>query len=202
MALIPVIVCGGAGARLLSVSRSAHPKPFMQLPDGSNLTRKTYTREWRRSKGAAFDARLHSVVEAALLLANPERVWGLGAGLGELPWFCCEQGAEVASIDYSADARVLVSQALTEARPEENDTLYALIGERPSNINGSLVVHAAPNSWGLRISTSHRAEKGCKAGFWLPRIRHIWYEGLTHIKEQNSGKLKSQLEKHFFHVVL
>lgn len=44
MTLVPVIICGGSGTRLWPVSRAAHPKPFIQLPDGDNLIRKTYTR--------------------------------------------------------------------------------------------------------------------------------------------------------------
>jgi len=35
--IIPVILCGGAGTRLWPVSRSAYPKPFIQLPDGKSL---------------------------------------------------------------------------------------------------------------------------------------------------------------------
>ncbi|MBT00264.1 MAG: mannose-1-phosphate guanylyltransferase/mannose-6-phosphate isomerase [Oceanospirillaceae bacterium] len=44
MKLIPVIMSGGVGSRLWPVSRQAHPKPFMTLPDGDNLIRKTYRR--------------------------------------------------------------------------------------------------------------------------------------------------------------
>ena len=42
--LIPVILSGGAGTRLWPVSRSAHPKPFMQLADGQSLAEKTWDR--------------------------------------------------------------------------------------------------------------------------------------------------------------
>jgi mannose-1-phosphate guanylyltransferase/mannose-6-phosphate isomerase len=44
MALIPVILSGGVGSRLWPVSREAHPKPFMTLPDGQNLIQKTFLR--------------------------------------------------------------------------------------------------------------------------------------------------------------
>lgn len=44
MGLIPVIMSGGVGSRLWPVSREAHPKPFMELPDGDNLIRKTFRR--------------------------------------------------------------------------------------------------------------------------------------------------------------
>jgi mannose-1-phosphate guanylyltransferase/mannose-6-phosphate isomerase len=44
MRIIPVVMSGGAGTRLWPVSREAHPKPFMRLPDGESLLSKTYTR--------------------------------------------------------------------------------------------------------------------------------------------------------------
>ncbi len=44
MKLIPVIMSGGVGSRLWPVSREAHPKPFMPLPDGQNLLHKTFVR--------------------------------------------------------------------------------------------------------------------------------------------------------------
>jgi len=42
--LVPVILSGGAGTRLWPVSREAHPKPFIQLPDGQSLLQKTFLR--------------------------------------------------------------------------------------------------------------------------------------------------------------
>ncbi len=53
MEMIPVILSGGVGSRLWPVSREAHPKPFMALPDGQNLIQKTFLRA----------ARLEGVVE-------------------------------------------------------------------------------------------------------------------------------------------
>jgi len=45
--LIPVILSGGAGSRLWPVSRSAYPKPFMQMADGESLLFKTLDRALR-----------------------------------------------------------------------------------------------------------------------------------------------------------
>lgn len=42
--VLPVILSGGIGARLWPVSRAAHPKPFMRLPDGERLLEKTLKR--------------------------------------------------------------------------------------------------------------------------------------------------------------
>lgn len=44
MAIVPVIISGGAGSRLWPMSRELHPKPFLPLPDGETLIRKTYAR--------------------------------------------------------------------------------------------------------------------------------------------------------------
>jgi mannose-1-phosphate guanylyltransferase len=44
MGLVPVIICGGAGARLWPVSREGHPKPFIKLEDGQSLLQHTLRR--------------------------------------------------------------------------------------------------------------------------------------------------------------
>lgn len=45
--LVPVILSGGAGARLWPVSREAYPKPFIKLADGQSLLAKTLARALR-----------------------------------------------------------------------------------------------------------------------------------------------------------
>jgi mannose-1-phosphate guanylyltransferase/mannose-6-phosphate isomerase len=42
--LIPVVLCGGVGARLWPVSRESYPKPFIKLQDGESLIQKTFKR--------------------------------------------------------------------------------------------------------------------------------------------------------------
>ena len=42
--IVPVIISGGAGSRLWPLSREQHPKPFIKLPDGETLIRKTFAR--------------------------------------------------------------------------------------------------------------------------------------------------------------
>ncbi|MBO6899864.1 MAG: mannose-1-phosphate guanylyltransferase/mannose-6-phosphate isomerase [Rhizobiaceae bacterium] len=44
MSVVPVVMCGGAGSRLWPLSRKGRPKPFIPLPDGETLIRKTYAR--------------------------------------------------------------------------------------------------------------------------------------------------------------
>lgn len=41
---VSVVLSGGAGTRLWPVSRESHPKPFIKLPDGETLIKKTYAR--------------------------------------------------------------------------------------------------------------------------------------------------------------
>lgn len=47
MSFIPVILGGGSGSRLWPLSRELFPKPFIPLPDGETLIRKTYERAIR-----------------------------------------------------------------------------------------------------------------------------------------------------------
>src|SRR5690606_25638315 len=44
MKIVPVILSGGAGARLWPLSRESFPKPFIRLPQGDTLIRRTYLR--------------------------------------------------------------------------------------------------------------------------------------------------------------
>lgn len=45
--IVPVILCGGVGARLWPVSREMHPKPFMRMHDGESLLQKSFLRAVR-----------------------------------------------------------------------------------------------------------------------------------------------------------
>lgn len=68
MKLIPVIMSGGVGSRLWPESREAHPKPFMQLPDGDNLIRKT----WRRAVGLDHVSEVLTVTNRDLLFKTED----------------------------------------------------------------------------------------------------------------------------------
>jgi mannose-1-phosphate guanylyltransferase/mannose-6-phosphate isomerase len=57
LALLPVILSGGAGTRLWPVSREGHPKPFMKLADGQSLLEKTYLRAAKVSSCLRADAK-------------------------------------------------------------------------------------------------------------------------------------------------
>jgi mannose-1-phosphate guanylyltransferase len=57
LAVTPVILSGGIGARLWPVSRESFPKPFMPMADGESLLQKTY----RRAAGVAAGGRVLTV---------------------------------------------------------------------------------------------------------------------------------------------
>lgn len=68
MELIPVILSGGVGSRLWPVSREAHPKPFMTLPDGQNLIQKTFL----RASGLAGVSEILTVTNRELLFKTED----------------------------------------------------------------------------------------------------------------------------------
>lgn len=61
--VIPTILCGGVGARLWPVSRSEHPKPFIELEDGISLIQKAFL----RSKPFATADQILTVTNQSLL---------------------------------------------------------------------------------------------------------------------------------------
>jgi len=60
--IVSVIMSGGSGSRLWPASRIAHPKPFMQLPDGETLLQKTFF----RAQACASDSEVVIVTNQAL----------------------------------------------------------------------------------------------------------------------------------------
>lgn len=44
MAIVPVVISGGVGARLWPLSRASYPKPFIRLPDGQSLIQQSLIR--------------------------------------------------------------------------------------------------------------------------------------------------------------
>ena len=67
MTFIPTILSGGSGSRLWPVSRNAHPKPFIRLPDGMSLLQHAFLRA----------ASLPGVTEI-LTVTNRELLFGTG----------------------------------------------------------------------------------------------------------------------------
>lgn len=68
MTLIPVIMSGGTGSRLWPVSRENHPKPFITLPDGDNLLRKTL----RRASALNHVTEILTVTQQSLLFKTED----------------------------------------------------------------------------------------------------------------------------------
>jgi len=73
--LIPVIL-SGRRTRLWPVSREAHPKPFIVLPDGQSLLQKTLLR------AAAFKPEAILTITNGLFFHHPDALRRSGAGPG------------------------------------------------------------------------------------------------------------------------
>ena len=77
MALVPVIICGGAGTRLWPVSRVSYPKPFMPLPGGGNLLRRTF----ERASGLGNVAEILTVTNTELFFQTQDEYLATGLQL-------------------------------------------------------------------------------------------------------------------------
>jgi mannose-1-phosphate guanylyltransferase / mannose-6-phosphate isomerase len=73
MAIVPVILCGGAGSRLWPISREEQPKPFIRLKDGQSLLQKAF---------------LHALslddVQEILIVANHNFVFNISNEINEI----------------------------------------------------------------------------------------------------------------------
>jgi mannose-1-phosphate guanylyltransferase len=76
MAFVPLILSGGAGARLWPISREALPKPFIALSDGETLLLKTM----RRAAALASVSRLLAVTNRDHYFLTRDEYEALGAG--------------------------------------------------------------------------------------------------------------------------
>ncbi|MEO8670008.1 MAG: mannose-1-phosphate guanylyltransferase/mannose-6-phosphate isomerase [Tahibacter sp.] len=91
--LIPVILSGGAGTRLWPVSRSAHPKPFMRMPDGESLLYKTLDRALRVADGGTV---LTVTGRDYFFLTRDEYATHARANLDQLPFLLEPAGRNTA----------------------------------------------------------------------------------------------------------
>ena len=79
--IIPILLSGGVGSRLWPLSQKAHPKPFLTLPDGDSLLRKTLRRALKvQSQGHMLNVTnraLHFKTkdEVKRALAEPHQAW-------------------------------------------------------------------------------------------------------------------------------
>lgn len=132
--LIPVILSGGAGARLWPVSREAWPKPFIRLADGRSLLRRTYERAAQLDGVAAlatvtnrehfFLARdeyalLDSRLDHAFLLEPVGRNTAAAIAMAAL-WAMANHGADaellILPADHLIDDQAAFADAVAAAR--------------------------------------------------------------------------------------
>lgn len=67
MTIVPVIICGGAGARLWPLSRETYPKPFIRLADGTSLIQHALKRAAAIAGAAGGPGEIVSVANRELL---------------------------------------------------------------------------------------------------------------------------------------
>jgi mannose-1-phosphate guanylyltransferase/mannose-6-phosphate isomerase len=100
--LIPVILSGGAGARLWPVSREALPKPFIKLPDGQTLLGKTM----RRALAVAEGKGLLTVTNRDYFFLTRDEYAALGKSLPPMDFVLEPAGRNTAPAVCAAALRV------------------------------------------------------------------------------------------------
>lgn len=76
MKVVPVILSGGAGARLWPLSRDTFPKPFIRLPEGDTLIRRAY----RRALGLGNAGHVVTVTNRELAFLTIDEYEAVAAG--------------------------------------------------------------------------------------------------------------------------
>ena len=108
--IIPVILCGGAGSRLWPVSRQAHPKPFMSMPDGESLLRKAL----RRALSVDGVEQVVTITNRALYFAVRDEYATVDTGTATLDYMLEPEGRNTAPAIAMA-ARRLEADGLGDA---------------------------------------------------------------------------------------
>jgi mannose-1-phosphate guanylyltransferase / mannose-6-phosphate isomerase len=130
MAFVPLILSGGAGARLWPISREALPKPFIALSDGETLLLKTM----RRAAALASVSRLLAVTNRDHYFLTRDEYEALGAGAPALDFLLEPVGRNTAP--------ALCAAALEIAR-HDGDACVMLVLPADHLIRDEAAFHAA-----------------------------------------------------------
>jgi len=180
---LPVIISGGAGARLWPVSRDSLPKPFIKLPDGGTLLQKTLQRS------TALED-----VERVLTVTNKEY------------YFLTRDAYEAAGIpvihDYLLEpvsrntAPAIAAAALYAASRYGEDTVLLVLPSDHLIDNQERFAQAV-------TSASELAREGWLVTFGVEPVRpetgYGYIEGSTRIGEKNAYQVARFVEKPDLH---
>jgi mannose-1-phosphate guanylyltransferase len=199
--LIPVILSGGAGTRLWPVSREGHPKPFMKLPDGQSLLRKTYQRAsalaakdlmivtnrdyYFMSKDEFTAAKLGPVARLQFLLEPVGRNTGPAVALAAL--FAQERyGPDslllVLPADHLIADQAAFAAAVAEAQRLAQDGYLVTFGIRPdipeTGFGYIECGTAIEGSAAAKVDRFVEKPSAEKAREYLSSGRHLWNAGM------------------------
>ncbi|MCX7741720.1 MAG: sugar phosphate nucleotidyltransferase, partial [Tepidimonas sp.] len=197
--LIPVVLSGGAGTRLWPVSRQAHPKPFIHLPDGGTLLGKTYQRAaalsgvceiatvtnrdlYFRTKDEYQAAGVH--LPASYLLEPEGRNTAPAAALAA--WWCQQRhGPEAVILLLSADHLIndapAFAQAVHHAVALARQGYLVTFGVRPHAPEtgfGYIEVGSPLPSHGHAVARFVEKPDAATAAAYLASGRHLWNSGM------------------------
>jgi len=197
--IIPVILCGGAGTRLWPVSRSAYPKPFIQLPDGKSLLLHAFERAAGCASGDVllvtnrdyyFQAR--DEVELAApgpevhFLLEPEGRNTAAAIALAAHWAASRFGPDTVLLVLAADHlirdRVAFEQAVADAaRIAEAGHLvtFGIVPASPETGYGYIETgDALPGLPGSRVRRFVEKPDRARAEAFVAGGRHFWNSGM------------------------
>ena len=190
MRIIPVILCGGEGARLWPVSRKERPKPFIAMPDGRTLLRHAIDRAGKLADGELVivtslalefqvieEARAARAAEGLSLLLEPvgrNTAAAIAAAALEVEALA---GPDAVMVAMPAD-HLIADEAEFVRRVEEaaklaaqgNILVFAITPDRPSTEFGYVEI-------GKKVSFVEKPD-AARAEEFLKTGRHFWNSGI------------------------
>ncbi|HTS22755.1 MAG TPA: mannose-1-phosphate guanylyltransferase/mannose-6-phosphate isomerase [Casimicrobiaceae bacterium] len=221
MALVPIILSGGAGTRLWPLSREAAPKPFMPLPGNASTGDTLLARTFLRAMATSGVAGMVTITNRDYYFHTKDTYSGTGATLPQRMGYLLEPsgrntgpavalGALYAEEVFGRDATLLVlpadhlirdtaafSAAVAQASTLARDGWLATFGiapETPETGYGYLELGEA-----LPVPGTFRARRFIEkpplsdAQAYVASGRHVWNSGMFCF---TAGSVLAAFEKH------